>query len=71
MLLLFLLQVFEDDWILSPAPDSGCPSEALLYEGGALDKSNLDLFAVSSHPKGKPAATKQVSIHLFSYQPVN
>ncbi|XP_049432209.1 uncharacterized protein si:ch211-137a8.2 isoform X2 [Epinephelus fuscoguttatus] len=45
------LQVFEDDWILSQATDSGCPSETLLEEEGALDKASLDLPALSNHPK--------------------
>lgn len=48
-----LLQVFEDDWILSQAPDSGCPSESLLEEEAALDKTQLDLSAVSNRLKGK------------------
>uniref|UniRef100_A0A3Q3FX56 Uncharacterized LOC110001169 n=1 Tax=Labrus bergylta TaxID=56723 RepID=A0A3Q3FX56_9LABR len=46
------LQVFEDDWILSQATDSGCPSESLLEEEGALDKTTLDLPAPSNHRKG-------------------
>ncbi|XP_078023504.1 uncharacterized protein LOC117259344 isoform X3 [Epinephelus lanceolatus] len=45
------LQVFEDDWILSQATDSGCPSETVLEEEGVLDKTNLDLPALSNHPK--------------------
>ncbi|GLD65695.1 nesprin-2-like protein [Lates japonicus] len=49
--LLSMRLVFEDDWILSQATDSGCPSETLLEEEGALDKPNLDLPAVSNHPK--------------------
>lgn len=53
LFLLLLLQVFEDDCFLSQATDSGCPSETLLEEEGALDKPNLDLPAVSNHPKGK------------------
>lgn len=40
--LLLFLQVFEDNWILSQATDSGCPSESLLEDEGALDKSHLD-----------------------------
>ncbi|KAG7224429.1 hypothetical protein INR49_015093, partial [Caranx melampygus] len=56
--LLSMRLVFEDDWILSQAPDSGCPSEALLDEEGALDKSNLDLSAVSNHPKDLPSMTQ-------------
>ncbi|KAI3354389.1 hypothetical protein L3Q82_018503, partial [Scortum barcoo] len=46
---LLQLQVFEDDWILSQATDSGCPSESLLEEEG--NKTNLDLLAASNHPK--------------------
>lgn len=30
-------QVFEDDHVLSPGPDSGCPSESLLEEEDAPD----------------------------------
>ncbi|XP_036937103.1 nesprin-2 isoform X2 [Acanthopagrus latus] len=40
--LLSMRLVFEDDWILSQATDSGCPSESLLEDEGALDKSHLD-----------------------------
>ncbi|XP_042269142.1 uncharacterized protein si:ch211-137a8.2 isoform X1 [Thunnus maccoyii] len=49
--LLSMRLVFEDDWILSQATDSGCPSESLLEEEGALDKPNLDLPVISNHPK--------------------
>ncbi|KAL7400821.1 hypothetical protein ABVT39_018398 [Epinephelus coioides] len=49
--LLSMRLVFEDDWILSQATDSGCPSETVLEEEGALDKTNLDLPALSNHPK--------------------
>ncbi|XP_042342081.1 nesprin-2 [Plectropomus leopardus] len=49
--LLSMRLVFEDDWILSPATDSGCPSETLLEEEGARDKANLDLPAFPNHPK--------------------
>ncbi|XP_023257565.1 nesprin-2-like, partial [Seriola lalandi dorsalis] len=55
--LLSMRLVFEDDWILSQATDSGCPSETLLEEEGALDKPNLDLPAVSNHPKDLPSPT--------------
>ncbi|XP_061637852.1 uncharacterized protein si:ch211-137a8.2 isoform X3 [Phyllopteryx taeniolatus] len=37
------LQVFEDDFLLTPPPDSGCPSETLFEEEGALDKVHRDL----------------------------
>nr|XP_020512272.1 uncharacterized protein LOC110001169 isoform X1 [Labrus bergylta]XP_029137649.1 uncharacterized protein LOC110001169 isoform X1 [Labrus bergylta] len=50
--LLSMRLVFEDDWILSQATDSGCPSESLLEEEGALDKTTLDLPAPSNHRKG-------------------
>ncbi|XP_068173855.1 nesprin-2 [Antennarius striatus] len=46
--LLSMRLVFADDWILSHATDSGCPSESLLDEEGALDKYNLDLPKVFS-----------------------
>lgn len=59
-----LLQVFEDDWILSQAPDSGCPSESLLEEEVALDKTHLDLPAVSNRLKGKPACWRVLSRQL-------
>ncbi|XP_061538540.1 nesprin-2 isoform X3 [Phycodurus eques] len=36
------LQVFEDDFLLTPPPDSGCPSETLFEEEGALDKVHRD-----------------------------
>ncbi|XP_068601792.1 nesprin-2 [Brachionichthys hirsutus] len=36
--LLSMRLVFEDDWILSQASDSGCPSESLLDDEGALDR---------------------------------
>ncbi|XP_044057655.1 nesprin-2 isoform X2 [Siniperca chuatsi] len=49
--LLSMRLVFEDDWILSQATDSGCPSESLLEEEGALEKANLDLPVISNHPK--------------------
>ncbi|XP_070685409.1 nesprin-2 [Pempheris klunzingeri] len=37
--LLSMRLVFEDDWILSQATDSGCPSESLLEEEAAPDKA--------------------------------
>lgn len=45
-------QVFEDDHFLSRAPDSGCPSESLFEEEGALDKSHLGVPAVPRPPEG-------------------
>ncbi|KAG7256757.1 hypothetical protein CRUP_025647 [Coryphaenoides rupestris] len=48
-------EVFEDDSILSHAPDSGCPSESLLDEEGALDKPTLDL--PSSTPLEPPSSS--------------
>ncbi|XP_071353073.1 nesprin-2 isoform X2 [Trachinotus anak] len=54
--LLSMRLVFEDDWILSQATDSGCPSETVLDEEGALDKPNLDLPAASNHPKDSRSA---------------
>ncbi|XP_076591633.1 nesprin-2 [Chaetodon auriga] len=53
--LLSMRLVFEDDWILSQATDSGCPSESLLEEEGALNKTNLDLPAASSRPEDPPS----------------
>ncbi|XP_034459514.1 nesprin-2 [Hippoglossus hippoglossus] len=47
--LLSMRLVFEDDWIL--ATDSGCPSESLLEDEGALDNSHLDVPAVLNHPR--------------------
>ncbi|XP_040056722.2 nesprin-2 isoform X2 [Gasterosteus aculeatus] len=49
--LLSMRLVFEDDWILSQATDSGCPSETLLEEEGALDMADLDLPAFPNRPK--------------------
>ncbi|XP_059186454.1 nesprin-2 isoform X2 [Centropristis striata] len=54
--LLSMRLVFEDDWILSQATDSGCPSETVLEEEGAFDKTNLDL-SVSHHPKDSSQST--------------
>lgn len=47
--LLSMRLVFEDDWILSQASDSGCPSESLLEEDG--EKTHLDVPAASVHPR--------------------
>ncbi|XP_029373431.1 nesprin-2 isoform X2 [Echeneis naucrates] len=52
--LLSMRLVFEDDWILSQATDSGCPSETLLEEEGGLDKP-LELPASSNHLKVLPS----------------
>ncbi|XP_031728380.1 nesprin-2 isoform X1 [Anarrhichthys ocellatus] len=52
--LLSMRLVFEDDWILSQATDSGCPSETLLEEEGAFNVTNLDLPAFPNHPKVSP-----------------
>ncbi|XP_061637851.1 nesprin-2 isoform X2 [Phyllopteryx taeniolatus] len=41
--LLSMRLVFEDDFLLTPPPDSGCPSETLFEEEGALDKVHRDL----------------------------
>ncbi|KAL6115642.1 uncharacterized protein ACO6RY_00440 [Pungitius sinensis] len=49
--LLSMRLVFEDDWVLSQATDSGCPSETVLEEEGALDMADLDLFAFPNRPK--------------------
>ncbi|XP_078103221.1 nesprin-2 isoform X1 [Sander vitreus] len=49
--LLSMRLVFEDDWILSQATDSGCPSETLLEEEGALDKAHLGLPAFPNPPE--------------------
>ncbi|XP_026151905.1 uncharacterized protein LOC113123808 isoform X2 [Mastacembelus armatus] len=72
--LLSMRLVFEDDWILAQATDSGCPSEALLDEEGALDKSNLDLPTVSvipqdplqplHHPPPPPSPSSHTYEHL-------
>ncbi|XP_028429476.1 nesprin-2 isoform X3 [Perca flavescens] len=61
------LQVFEDDWILSQATDSGCPSESLLEEEGALDKAHLGLPAEGALDKahlGLPAEGALDKVHL-------
>ncbi|MEQ2298675.1 hypothetical protein AMECASPLE_007693 [Ameca splendens] len=46
--LLSMRLVFEDDWILSQATDSGCPSESV-HEDRVLEKYDQDLSSVSSH----------------------
>nr|XP_046246097.1 nesprin-2 isoform X2 [Scatophagus argus] len=51
--LLSMRLVFEDDWILST--DSGCSSESVLEEEGALDKANPDLPAASTRPEDPPS----------------
>ncbi|XP_027135823.1 nesprin-2 isoform X1 [Larimichthys crocea] len=56
--LLSMRLVFEDDWILSQATDSGCPSESLLEDEGALDKANLDVPAVSDHADDLPSPVR-------------
>ncbi|XP_047451062.1 uncharacterized protein si:ch211-137a8.2 [Mugil cephalus] len=60
--LLSMRLVFEDDCILSQAPDSGCPSETLPDEEGALDKHHLDVPAQSTpsgdlHPLVNPSSS--------------
>lgn len=52
-----ILQVFEDDF-LSQAPDSGCPSESVLEDEGALDKAHLDPPALLEPPEGKTSTVK-------------
>lgn len=47
------LEVFEDDWIFSRPPDSGCPSESLLEEEAVLDRANPDLLPPSHRHRGK------------------
>ncbi|XP_061683122.1 nesprin-2 isoform X2 [Syngnathoides biaculeatus] len=42
--LLSMRLVFEDDFPLSPPPDSGCPSETLFEDEGELGKVHQDLF---------------------------
>lgn len=48
--LLSMRLVFEDDSILSQAPDSGCPSETVLEEDGVFEKSHLDVSAPPTRP---------------------
>ncbi|KAE8294871.1 Nesprin-1 Enaptin KASH domain-containing protein 1 [Larimichthys crocea] len=57
------LQVFEDDWILSQATDSGCPSESLLEDEGALDKANLDVPATLPSPVRLPPPSPSSPTH--------
>ncbi|XP_051814186.1 nesprin-2 [Acanthochromis polyacanthus] len=54
--LLSMRLVFEDDWILSQATDSGCPSENPPEEEEVVDKHLLDLPATSTHPKDPPSS---------------
>ncbi|XP_030601133.1 nesprin-2 [Archocentrus centrarchus] len=53
--LLSMRLVFEDDWILSQATDSGCPSESLLEDEGTAEKQSIDLIASSNHHKDPPS----------------
>ncbi|KAM4589103.1 uncharacterized protein V3H82_003270 isoform 2-T2 [Fundulus diaphanus] len=61
--LLSMRLVFEDDWILSQASDSGCPSESV-HEDAVLEKNDLDLASVSAplradvRPSVSPAPTQ-------------
>ncbi|KAM6932479.1 nesprin-2 isoform 1-T2 [Lycodopsis pacificus] len=62
--LLSMRLVFEDDWILSQTTDSGCPSETLLEEEGALNVTNLDFPAFPNHPKANPTLVFSSPVHL-------
>ncbi|XP_075328890.1 uncharacterized protein LOC142387977 [Odontesthes bonariensis] len=53
--LLSMRLVFEDDWILSQPTDSGCPSETLPEEEGALKQTYSDFPSVSNHPEDLPS----------------
>ncbi|XP_035987476.1 nesprin-2 [Fundulus heteroclitus] len=61
--LLSMRLVFEEDWILSRASDSGCPSESV-HEDGVFEKNHLDLASVPAplradvRPSVSPAPTQ-------------
>ncbi|XP_034384412.1 nesprin-2 [Cyclopterus lumpus] len=62
--LLSMRLVFEDDWILSQATDSGCPSETILEEEGALDLTHLDLPVFPTHSKAYTDLAFSSPVHL-------
>ncbi|XP_077396303.1 nesprin-2 [Festucalex cinctus] len=69
--LLSMRLVFEDDFLLTLPPDSGCPSETLFEEEGALDKVHQDLPASRKsedlhhhHPHRPPSPSSPSHEHL-------
>ncbi|XP_036393185.1 nesprin-2 [Megalops cyprinoides] len=49
--LLSMRLVFEEDWLLAPPPDSGCPSETPLEDEGVFERGSLpDLQAPRTPP---------------------
>ncbi|XP_017286531.1 uncharacterized protein si:ch211-137a8.2 [Kryptolebias marmoratus] len=65
--LLSMRLVFEDDWILSQASDSGCPSETLHEDEGVFEKFNLNLPPGSNHLKDFRASVQPAA--LLSHHP--
>ncbi|KAM8854550.1 nesprin-2 [Synchiropus picturatus] len=61
--LLSMRLVFEDDWILPRASDSGCPSESLLEDDGALNLDLLSAPPADSSPS-PPRSASPVHEHL-------
>ncbi|XP_064840431.1 uncharacterized protein si:ch211-137a8.2 isoform X1 [Oncorhynchus masou masou] len=76
--LLSMRLVYEDDWVLTQASDSGCPSEILLEQDGVFEKSrapdqrnppNLDHMVLEWDPSvdiGGPVSQYDVDLSYFS-----
>ncbi|XP_041730864.2 uncharacterized protein LOC121562730 isoform X2 [Coregonus clupeaformis] len=76
--LLSMRLVFEDDWVLTQASDSGCPSEILLEQDGVFEKSsapdqqnppNLDHMVLEWDPSvdiGGPVSHDDADLSYFS-----
>ncbi|KAM9442188.1 nesprin-1-like isoform 1-T5 [Salvelinus alpinus] len=76
--LLSMRLVYEDDWVLTQASDSGCPSEVLLEQDGVFEKgsapdqrnpTNLDHMVLEWDPSvdiGGPVSQYDVGLSYFS-----
>ncbi|CDQ66181.1 unnamed protein product [Oncorhynchus mykiss] len=76
--LLSMRLVYEDDWVLTQASDSGCPSEILLEQDGVFEKSsapdqrnppNLDHMVLEWDPSvdiGGPVSQYDADLSYFS-----
>lgn len=70
--------MYEDDWVLTQASDSGCPSEVLLEQDGVFEKSsapdlqnppNLDHMVLEWDPSvdiGGPVSQYDADLSYFS-----
>ncbi|XP_056297756.1 nesprin-2 isoform X2 [Pseudoliparis swirei] len=69
--LLSMRLVFEDDWILPQATDSGCPSETLLEE--EVDSTHQDIPVIPKHSKAYPtlACSSPVDLPPSSVSPAH